>query len=72
MGVGLEEESNVGVPDSLADDLRTNTGFQCAGRVGVPQIVEGDPREPRSGGEAVESLLVVSGCGRRPSSKVNT
>src|SRR4051812_22053608 len=54
--IGLQEESNIGVADSLADDLRTNTGFERAGRVGVPQIVEGDPREPRSGGESVESL----------------
>jgi len=68
MGVGPEEESNIGVPDSLADDLRTHAGLQRAGRVGVAQIM----KVMRGRGEAVESLAVVSGCGGRPSSKVNT
>jgi hypothetical protein len=56
MCIGLQEESDVGVPDSLAEYLRAYAGFQRAGRVRVAQIVEGDAREPRGGGEAVESL----------------
>jgi hypothetical protein len=56
VGVGLEEEPDVRVPDSLAEYLRTHTGVQRAGRVGVPQIVERDARSPRGHGEAVESL----------------
>ena len=44
--IGLQEESNIGVADPLADHLRADAGFERAGRVGVPQIVEGDPREP--------------------------
>ena len=41
--IGLQEESNIGVADALADHLRTHAGFQSASRVGVPQIMEGDP-----------------------------
>jgi len=44
MRIGLQEESNIGVADPLADHLRDDAGFERAGRVGVPQIVEGDPR----------------------------
>ena len=35
IGIGLPEGAHVGVPDSLAEDLRTHPGFQRAGRVGV-------------------------------------
>src|SRR4030088_1926848 len=38
VGVGLEEEPDVRVPDTFADHLRTHTGFQRAGRVRVAQI----------------------------------
>jgi hypothetical protein len=72
VGVGLEEEPDVRVADSLAENLRADTGFQRAGGIRVAQIVEGDPGEPSGGGEAIESLSIVSGCGGRPSSKVNT
>ena len=37
--IGLQEESNIGVADPLADHLRADAGFERAGRVGVPQIV---------------------------------
>jgi len=33
--IGLQEESNIGVADPLADHLRTDAGFERAGRVGV-------------------------------------
>ena len=54
MGVGLEEQSNVGVPDSLADDLRTHAGRQRVGRVGVAQIMK--VMRGRGRGEEAESL----------------
>ena len=57
-GVGLEEEPNVRVADSLAENLRVDTGFQRAGRIRVAQIVEGDPREPRDGGPIDRYRLV--------------
>jgi hypothetical protein len=38
----------------------------------MAQIVEGDPGEPRGGGQTVETLQMLSGCGGRPSSKVKT
>jgi hypothetical protein len=39
VGVGLQEEPNVRVADSLADNLRADTGFERAGRIRVAQIV---------------------------------
>ena len=45
MRIGLQEESNIGVADPLADHLRAYASFERTGRVWVPQIVEGDPRE---------------------------
>jgi hypothetical protein len=39
MRIGLQEESNVGVADPLADHLRVDAGFEGAGGIGVPQIV---------------------------------
>jgi hypothetical protein len=33
--IGLQEESNIGVADPLADHLRADAGFERAGRVGV-------------------------------------
>jgi hypothetical protein len=44
MRIGLEEESNLGVADALGDHRRAYASFEHAGRLGVPQIVEGDPR----------------------------
>ena len=37
--IGLQEESNIGVADPLADHLRADAGFERAGRVGVPQVM---------------------------------
>jgi hypothetical protein len=56
MRIGLQEESNIGVADPLADHLRAYAGFERTGRVGVAQIVEGDPRESCSCREAIETL----------------
>ena len=39
VGVGLQEEPNVRVADSLAENLRADAGFQRAGRIRVAQIV---------------------------------
>jgi hypothetical protein len=36
MRIGLQEESNVGVADPLADHLRVDTGFEGTGGIGVP------------------------------------
>ena len=56
MCVGLQEEANVRVPDSLTEHLRADNGVERARGVRVTQIMEGDPREPRGRGEAVETL----------------
>jgi hypothetical protein len=44
MRTGLQEESNVGVADPLADHLRVDAGFEGTGGIGMPQIMESDPR----------------------------
>ena len=44
MRIGLQQESNVGVADPLADHLRVDAGFEGTGSIGMPQIMEGDPR----------------------------
>ena len=53
--LGLRQEPNVCVPDSLADCLRTHAGLQRAGRVSVAQIVESDARESRGRARAAEA-----------------
>lgn len=56
MRVGLQEEADVGVADSVTNHLRTHTGLERARGVGVPKIVEGDPGESGRRGEAMETL----------------
>src|ERR1700761_2743146 len=70
MHIGLQEESDVGVADPLAYHLRAYAGFERTGRVGVPQIMEGDLR--RSGladrlrcGRGVALVTCVAPSGSR-------
>ena len=44
MMAGAWTEGAIGVADPLADHLGAYASFERAGRVGMPQIVEGDPR----------------------------
>ena len=42
--VGLQDESNVGVPDPLTDHLRTYAGVERTGGLRAAQIMGDDPR----------------------------
>jgi hypothetical protein len=66
MGVGLQKEADVGMADPLADHLRVDAGFERTGGVGVPQIMEGDPRESCGRHETVEALSDCVGVGWPP------
>jgi hypothetical protein len=65
MGVGLQEEPHICVPDALAHNLGTDASLQSSGRVRVPKIVEGDSFEAGGGRQAVEPL--ADGIGVRGS-----
>ena len=42
--VGLQEEANIRMANAVADHLGVYSGFERTRGVGVPQIVERDPR----------------------------
>ncbi len=56
MRVGLQEEANIRMADAVADHLGVYSGFERTRGVGVPQIVERDPRWSRRCRETVETL----------------
>ncbi len=56
MGIGLQEEADVGMVDAVTDDLRAHTGLQGNCCIRVPKVVERDPWEARGCRESVEAL----------------
>lgn len=61
MRIGLQEVTDISVPDPLTDHLRVDPGLEGDGGIGVPQIVKRDARQAGCDGESVEALADAVG-----------
>jgi hypothetical protein len=66
MGVDRVSHRFVGVTHATAEDLAVDAVVAGEREVGVPDVVQLDPRHAGPVDEPVEVIVIVSGCRRLP------
>ena len=66
VAVGVERDRDRCVPEPLLDDLRMHAGLERERRVGVPQVVQPDLRQPGVAHVVVERSRERPRLDRRP------